>query len=97
MGLLLVVRSESCRDGDRRRRLRVLAVVLGQQAALVLRLRGGGEADPRGPRPRSACDAGAPASPTPMPTNPYPRATFQYGMPSFQSSSIVRKPRNTNT
>ena len=47
--------------------------------------------------PVSECDAGVPASPTPIPTKMYPSATFQYVMLSFQRRSIVRKPSRTNT
>ena len=50
-----------------------------------------------GTDPVRECDAGVPARPTPIPTKAYPSATFQYGMPSFQRSSMVRKPRNTKT
>jgi hypothetical protein len=32
-----------------------------------------------------------------MPMKLYPNATFQYGMPSFQSSSMVVKPSSTKT
>ena len=45
-----------------------------------------------GTEPVSECEAGVPANPTPIPTSAYARATFQYEIPSFQSSSIARKP-----
>jgi hypothetical protein len=50
-----------------------------------------------GTEPVSECEAGVPARPTPIPTSAYPSPTFQYGMSSFQSRSIARKPRSTNT
>ena len=50
-----------------------------------------------GTDPVSECDAGVPANPTPMPTNPYARPTFQYGMFSFHRRSIVRNPSRQNT
>ena len=45
-----------------------------------------------GTDPVSECEAGVPANPTPIPTSAYARAILQYEIPSFQSSSIARKP-----
>ena len=50
-----------------------------------------------GTAPVSEWEAGVPAKPTPMPTKAYARPTFQYGMASFHSSSIVRNPSRQNT
>src|SRR5262249_40938891 len=50
-----------------------------------------------GTEPVSEWEAGAPAKPTPVPTSAYASPTFQYGMPSFHSRSIARKPSRQNT
>ena len=50
-----------------------------------------------GTEPVSECEAGVPANPTPMPMNAYASPTFQYGMPSSHSRSIVTKPSRQNT